>query len=97
MTSPEPGPRRPDGLLQDRQFVRYLVARGLSGAGSVASARITLTTLPFAAVLGVLVSRLQTWWDVAALMVAGRSSLPTLPGLMRTQAAPASAAPSAMR
>jgi MFS family permease len=35
----------------------------------VTPARITLATLPFAAALGVLVSRLQTWWVVAALMV----------------------------
>ena len=35
---------------------------------SVTPARITLTAVPVAAALGVLVSRLQTWWLAAALM-----------------------------
>ncbi len=67
MTSPDPGPQRPDGLLQDRQFVRYLVARGLSGAGSVA----TLIALP------VLVYRLSGDPGLTAL-VAGCEAAPYL-------------------
>jgi MFS family permease len=67
MTSPDPRSQRPDGLLQDRQFVRYLVARGLSGAGSVA----TLIALP------VLVYRLSGDPGLTAL-VAGCEAAPYL-------------------